>query len=351
MQKMPLSLPKALFSRTRIERRFAVDPAALPVGARLEWVIDRRACLFRCFDLTAVPPRKRQAALQMEIGRWSPFEQHGQYVSWSAGLAQVWIWDARRFGPPETHARNSECLPESVLRGRPAEQDLQILQCWDCVEARFWRNGVLKACYSWPEMPRDREWQRFCRDCSLPVTTPVPDAVESPLLQTPWSVSQGGRVVRERRVEHLLVAAALFLVMAGIGWQGARWLSLIWNGDVLAQAIEAANDRAEPILGARARTLENDARLRSLWGLLAHPDQIKLMSMVAMRLQEQQPRFVEWHFNGRDLKVLVAGKGTDSLRYVTALQAEPAFTAVTVEPGNQPGTLLVTLKIQEADGV
>ena len=70
------------------------------------------------------------------------------------------------------------------------------------------------------------------------------------------------------------------------------------------------------------------------------------MGLVDRAIPSAQARFREWHYQQRELKVIVEDPDLDPITYVRALEAEPLFDQVRAEPVRGDDRLQITLRVQ-----
>lgn len=348
MLNRSLRAPKALFSTTRIERRQRELRVPDVETRRVEWVVSRALCLYRSFDMAAVPARKRKAALAFELRRWAPFVQFAQYVVWQGAVAQVWVWDDKKFGlaSDEAAGRDGGALPESLLRGEPGADGLQMLQCWDGVEVRFWQQGLLKACAFWPQIPDARQWTLFVRGVKLAADTPLPELNSADLRLQPWKGQRVRMPWRAETVERVGVQAAGLLLLAGLGWQIAAGIRQHLQLQAVREQVEVLNEKISPLLTAKDQALTASVRADELAPFIRAPDNLTELRRLLMPLQSFGVSVREWHYNGGQFRA-VLNTELPPLKLVQALQGDEGFVDLAPEPGGRPGSVALTWKARE----
>ncbi len=348
MLNLSLRAPKALFSTTRIERRQGEVRVPDVETRRVEWVVSRALCLYRRFDLAAVPARKRKAALAFELRRWAPFAQFAQYIVWQGAVAQVWVWDDVQHGlASETAAgRNGGALPESLLRGEPGDEGLQLIRCWDGLEARFWQQGGLRACSFWPQLPESRTWSLFVRSLGLPSDTPLPDVEEAELRRLPWKGQRVSMPWRIEAIERVSVHVTVLLLLAALGWQLAAGAHQYQQLRAVREQVAVLNREIGPVLEAKNQALAASIRADELAPFVTGLDNLTELKRFLMPLQPFGVSLREWHYNAGQFKA-VLNTDLPPLQLVQALQSDPAFVDLAPEPGTRPGAVALTWKVRE----
>lgn len=283
--------------------------------------------------------------MALELRRWSPFVQTGSYVVWNGNVAQVWVWDAARWGPvSDDNALSASSIPETPLTGESRESGVELVRCLDGVEARLWRNGTLVGSRFWDEIPEQRSWRQFCRSHGLDLSLDLPVLTEAALGNTPWQGRRFRWSIPTQQLERSLVSLLLALFLFSGSWQIAAWGRELAAAERIADEVAARTLEAEPVLVARSEATNLRERHAALNSLFDAPDQLVLMSKFSQHLQPGHT-LREWHYNLLQLQVVVGGQGVNALQYAQALQSDSFWADVTAEPGGPEGSVRISARI------
>jgi len=290
---------------------------------------------------------------------------------WSGSTAMVWFWDGDTVGaghdaPEESAASGApgasgappssagarpatglRVLPETVFHARKPD-GLHLQRCHEGVELQYWRADVLVDAFWFPDRP-DRDSLRSFIDRQAggaeALRSSKPSVAGGELAPDPWRVPLTPSEWLEAN-ERPLVAAFLLALLLAIAWQEARF----WKIHHLRSSAEAElarmQDELDPLLAARNELLRLNRTNRALSAILREPSQARLMGLVDRALPSAQARFREWHYQQRELKVVVEDPDMDPITYVRSLEAEPLFDQVRAEPVQGDDRLEITLRVR-----
>lgn len=340
------------------------------------WIVGRDLCMYRREDFAHVPRGKRRSALALRLPVWSPFERTGHYCVWSGSTAMVWFWDEDKVGPgtgsdsdrsgtpsdslgdagaPDTGRAGADAraatglrvLPETVFRARKPD-GLHLQRCREGVELQYWRSDVLVDAFWFPDRP-DRASLRSFIDRQAggaeALQSSRPAVVGGELAPEPWRVPLAPGEWLEAN-ERVLVGACLLVLLMAVVWQEARFWKIHHLGRSVAAELSLMQDELDPLLAARNELLTLHRTNRALSAILREPSQARLMGLVDRAIPSAQARFREWHYQQRELKVVVEDPDLDPITYVRALEAEPLFDQVRAEPVRGDDRLRITLRVR-----
>jgi hypothetical protein len=223
-------------------------------------------------------------------------------------------------------------MPESLLRGEPRENGVELLECSDGIEARAWRGSALYASSWWPQVPDVPTWVAFCRGAGV-APQALPEALSTGWRDQPWTVIRGNSL-RDALAQYqrLAVPAAMALVLLMAAWQAAALLRVELGRMRLDADIAASSQKVSDILAARNRA-ENDLSVtRKLLALRPPSPQVRLMATTAGILDPLKARVVQWTMpNPTTLEVVVAMNSPDPRALVLAFQKVATFDDVSVD--------------------
>ena len=336
--------------------------ASLPAAvARSHWIVGRALCMYRREDFSAVPRSKRRAALELKLPVWSPFERTGHYCVWSGGSAMVWFWDEDEIGPgavpapprPGRRARGrgrapDRILPETVFYPRKRD-GVHLQACREGHELQLWQGGVLADAFWFLEPPDEHEigWFLDRQESAAPVAASTsPPLISDPgIAPDPWRVSRTAGEWLEAN-ERTLVAASLLALALTAVWQEARFWKLRHVEEEAGAAFTRMQDELGPLLEARNEFVRQHRTNLALKALLHEPSQAHLMALVDRALPSAEAEFREWHYQQRELRLVVTDPAPDPIAYVRALESEPLFEQVKAEPARGEARLEITLRIR-----
>ena len=362
------------------------------------WIVGRDLCMYRREDFANVPRSKRRSALALKLPVWSPFERTGHYCVWAGSSAMVWFWDEDKVGvgsdvsevpdapdapavppfgtsvpavpssgtsvpgvppsgtpvpgaqlsaAPVPAATGLRVLPETVFLPRKPD-GLHLQRCREGFELQYWRSDVLADAFWFPDRP-DRRKLRWFIDRQAGGAQALQSSklgvAGGELSPDPWRVSLAPGEWIEAN-ERVLVAACLLVLALALAWQEARFWKIRHLAESVAAELALMQDRLEPLLSARGELVRLHRTNRALSAILREPSQARLMGLVDRAIPSAGARFREWHYQQRELKVIVEDPDLDPIAYVRALEAEPLFDQVRAEPVRGDDRIQITLRVR-----
>ena len=347
------------------------------------WIVGRDLCMYRREDFANVPRSKRRSAIALKLPVWSPFERTGHHCVWSGSSAMVWLWDEDKVGtgpggpeapespdapggpeaaeaPESPEALGAErsraaaraatglrVLPETVFQPRKPD-GLHLQRCHEGFELQYWRSDLLVDAFWFPDRPDRRKLRWFIdrqaggaealRSSRLAVAG-------GELAPEPWRVPLAPGEWLEAN-ERPLVAACLLVLALAVAWQEARFWKIRHLASSAAAELARMQGELDPLLAARNELLSLNRTNRALSAILREPSQARLMGLVDRAIPSAEARFREWHYQQRELKVVVEDPDLDPITYVRALEAEPLFDQVRAEPVRGDDRLEITLRVR-----
>ena len=348
-------------ARSKVRRAFSNRPNVIQTRSGTEpldvqsmhphWIVGRGLCMFRCESFDNVPRTKRGAALALKLPIWSPFERTGHHCAWAGPLAMVWMWNqaevdaARENHGPLSSAADVRVLPESVFQPKPP-QGVHVQECAEGHDLQHWRDGVLRDAYWQAEPPTPETVAWFIDRQQSPDAAQPADAAFQPaqLESEPWpglETPTQWLLARERAI----VAACVGALVLPLAWQEAR----IWKMRGLAEntSAEMAEMQADldPVLGARDEWRNLRERNQVLAAILAEPSQAYVMGLVDVAIPNPAARLHSWRYQQRQLRFLVEDAELDPVEYTRALEAQPLFDQVRMQPMRRAGQFEITLEL------
>ena len=348
---------RRLFSSKRNVIQTRAGPVQLP-GRSLHphWIVGRDLCMYRREDFTNVPRNKRHSALALKLPIWSPFERTGHYCVWSGNTAMVWFWDDDKVGPGHAARRSGaggqetarvRVRPETVFHARKSD-GLHLQACREGFELQHWRSDVLADAFWSPERPDQRSLRWFLDrqgpDAHRMVSTP-PAVAGAELAPEPWSISRTPSEWIEAN-ERAVVAPCLLALVLALVWQEVRFWKVHHLGETVASESARVQHELDPLLDTRSELMRLRRTNRALSEILNEPSQAHLMGLVDRALPSAQAQFREWHYQQRELRVIVEDPDPDPITYVRSLEAEPLFDQVKAEPARGHNRIEITLRVR-----
>ncbi len=317
-------------------------PVELRSGARgVETVLPRGAWLHRRFDLAGVPPAHRRRLLETRIERWSPFPAARRHVVLADDHAQVWILK------PGHAPADAEVLPESLFRGEPRDEGVELLRVSDGVEGRVWRNGQLLASRHWRGEPDRDEWAAFLRGVGRLGDLERPAVDEAPLRDQAWTHRPLEELKDLLRSEKHLATAAMTVLGAVLVWQLVALAVVRAEVDRLQREYDARYAELGDILDSSAEARRLLRFSRQVADAQDLPSQLAMMATVS-ELLHPGATLGAWDFNGDTVTVAIGNAEWELPRYVR--EFESRFDDVTADSGRDGQSVTLTLKTSQAAG-
>ncbi|MDM8558494.1 hypothetical protein, partial [Candidatus Parabeggiatoa sp. HSG14] len=342
-------MPKRLFLPQRYLQNHndIVTPQGQMKGRR-EWIMSRRMCHYRLFDLTDIPMTRRDGVLQLKIQQWSPFKEYASYEVWQGGQIQVWIWDKQRQhkGLVETGIKKATILPETILRPHPTIDTVQFLQCLEGFEGQVWKGGILVGSRWWIDKPKIGEWINFQRIYGLSTHQNFPPTIECPLLERPWGRTKThfDKFYLYQEQVWVMLGIAFFTIL--LTWQTVS----IWKWQQAATQLQTQVDELThsvgPILMARTQALDHKNKLKSLLDLNLYPSQIELITQVAEAMPRKNTKLIEWFYQMGKLRFTIETNKPDPTFYIKTFQKNPLFKEIEAKTGTGRKINQITISVQ-----
>ena len=335
--------------------------ARLPVRSlRPHWIVGRDLCMYRREDFANVPRSKRRSALALKVPVWSPFERTGYHCVWSGSSAMVWFWDKDTAGPggeaPEPQRREAgadlgarvRILPETVFLARKPD-GVHLQACREGFELQYWRADMLVDAFWFPDRPDERRLRWFLDrqegDARAIPLKSIPEAPGAGVAPEPWSSARTPAEWIEAN-EGALVAACLLVLSLAVVWQESRFWKIYHLKGKVTTELARMQDELDPLLEARNELLRLRRTNRALSEILGTPSQARLMGLVDRAIPGAAAQFREWHYQQRELRVIVEDPDLDPIAYVRSLEAEPLFDQVRAEPARGENRIEITLRVR-----
>jgi hypothetical protein len=289
------------------------------------------------FDLEPVPVARRQDALALKISAWTPFPNADYYAGWVGGRAHIWLWDASRVA-----SDGAAMLPETALH--PAGDGVRLVRCIDGFEAQYWSAGELQKAHWWKSSPDTVDWVQFLRSAGLVPTEEIPAPARLEFTDRPWAKRTLGSGNQLLQQERRLVVAGAALGAFAITWQLVGLYADSAGQTELREALEQRQRAVEPVLQARERALEDQARIDTLNQLYPRYRQLQVMAQAAATLPKTA-HLVEWSLEDDRLRLALQGKAPDAGFYVRRFQEVEMYSAVNAERGRTRDQLVLNMDV------
>jgi len=319
----------------------------------VQWVLARPLYRYRKFDISQVPKKNRQQALQLELGQWTPFSESSYYIGWCDDQALVWCWDRSKTEQAirlqRLNPKRVQVLPETLLRSH-MQDGVRLMHCGEGFEGQVWQQGTLVHSRWWPHTPSAEDWLMFQRDASLAPEAQQqqpPAAQSSPLNARPWLTTAGDHADTDQN-ELLIVALGILLLMLPTLWYGINLYKIHQSERHYQVVLAQLKQQAEPIMLARSQALDHLLRIRSFHAITQYPAQLALMAKVAEVLPDDKSYLKEWHFQSGKLKLTLASPNEIvSSTLISNLQLAGYFRDVKALPSQNPRILTMQMDVLE----
>ena len=237
-------------------------------------------------------------------------------------------------------------LPETVFQPRKPD-GLHLQRCREGFELQYWRSDVLADAFWFPDRPDRRKLRWFIdrQAGAQALQSSKLGVAGGELSPDPWRVPLAPGEWLEAN-ERVLVATCLLVLALAVAWQEARFWKIRHLAESAATELARMQDRLDPLLAARSELVRLHRTNRTLSAILREPSQARLMGLVDRAIPSAQARFREWHYQQRELKVIVEDPDLDPIAYVRALEAEPLFDQVRAEPVRGDDRIEITLRVR-----
>ena len=333
---------------------------ALPPGAdsavRLaRWVVSRKLCRFRHFNLPAAAGAQRRAVLRNLLLAWAPFDSSDYCAVLRGESAFAWAWDraAAQSLLADAGAPAAAILwPETLLLEPPPADAVRLVQGQEGVDGQVWQGGELIASRWWPQTPDADEWTRWSRAAGVPVAAEAqPPMAQDPAWRSrPWAdgLALDALLSSTSRMERVALAAAV-VALAGLSAGQARqtWAAYAERRELMAERDRVAAVAA-PVVAARDRALALAAEAETLSSQMAALQPLEVLQHLAERLPARGTTLKEFELTGPRLRIaLEAGPEVARAAVVKDLQATGWFQQVSeVRDGAGRGWLWFEMQVQ-----
>lgn len=252
----------------------------------------------------------------------------------------VWVWPQDQLTDPGSQPAVAQTgapqrfVPETLLRGAPTADGVELVRCSDGVEARAWLDGCLHANNWWPDTPDAPAWAAFCRGAGF-APRPLPEISELPWREEPWTVTRDLSLNHAlQQSQRLAVPVACALVILAAAYQAGALVRLELARHAVGSEIASESARVSDILTQRNHAEDDLAAIHALLALRPAVPQVELMERVGKLLDKQQARIVRWSMSDpRTLDVTVSMPSPNPRSLVLAFQQTGLFTDVGADVG------------------
>lgn len=315
-------------------------------------------CLYLLVDCGSVPHKRRAEFVATAVRRASPFSVPGWRIAWHADRAMVWIWPQDQLTDPGSQvavaqtAAPQRFVPETLLRGAPTTDGVELVRCSDGVEARAWAGGCLSANNWWPDAPGATDWEAFCRGAGLAPES-MPAVAELPWRDEPWTatreLSLNGAIQQSQR---WVVPVACALVVLAAAYQTGALLRVELGRHTVASEIARESAQVSDILAQRNHAEDDLAAIHALLALRPPLPQVELMTRVGQLLDKQNARIVRWSMSdSKSLEVTISMPAPNPRALVLAFQQTGLFTDVGADVGHGENQLVIHAKVEPTKAV
>ena len=303
-------------------------------------------CAYTILDGAAIPARKRRGYADMAIARWAPFQDPQSLVEWVGDRAMVWAWSKSQildFDDADSQVpAPRRILPESLYRGAPLESGEELVAMDHGCEGRVWRAGMLTAARWWPTVPGLDDWNQYRRGVGLLPATHAPEALDSPLADSPWTATNfggiGAAVGNQRRLLTAMTVGVCACVFATLLAAVVSLKFSIWQ---LERDIDVRRQGVESIIQARENALRDRAAIEAQLDMRPPASQIQLLAEVG-NLMQGAWELQEWRMpDASSLELVAKMRDADPSAIVKAWEGSGRFKDVTAEMGETKGVVNV----------
>jgi len=312
------------------------------------WILARSQYRVKFLALQHVAANRRDGAIKLELAGWMPFANTSHYVIPQPAGALLLAWDAdavaAAIGAAGAANRELSILPESALH--PAAADgLTLRQCLEGMEAVVQAGGNTISSLWWREVPAEQDWMNFLRTSGLDSSrwpNSLPVAVAAQWLPQPLGHAPGGRTLQLAGREAWAVGILAFAFAVASLWYANDWRRYAQAMAASEQHLAATEQELDGILGARGTALSSLVRSESVAALFNRTDALNLLANISRIFSTLakpgtlQLAEVDWRDQRLVLLLNVNGPPVSATEIVKALEANPAFREVQVNPdGNR----------------
>lgn len=334
--KNRLAKPRRLISNGR--DAFHGSKSFLP-----ELVIGRDHCHYFMVDLSVTPPSDRKQALQSQVELHSPWPECGYAVSWSEGIAQVWVWDSAL----TSSERFKSCvsfLPETLFYPKPQSDGIRIQSCSHGVELQAWKKGVLHASRWYSQAPEQAQVSWFVRSVAGGVDASMLSPAEP--LSTPWEGGRRSLAVWARQRSKQLILLPVFILLLLTSVEITRGLSWQQQGVQWEQQRQTLEQEISPLLSSRSDARQSQGRYSRLLPKAVGVEPLSAQWLVTRQLPAGLDySVVVWDRSDQRLELVIKAEIAQTLQLVSALQASPIIDSVAVEPWRKEHHHRITMQL------
>lgn len=290
-------------------------------------------CRHRSFDLSALAPRERRAALRNLLLAWSPFARTTWAFVLKDAQACAWAWDAAVLEAQQAAASQKgavHALPETLWQ-EPGLEGVRIVEGLDGFEMQSWRQGRLQGARWTSAAPTVEAWTDFLRVQGL-ADQPMQTAQPARWLARPWAEAQGLEQLSGAwsRSEQWVTGLALIALVGFSAAQGRVALEAWQSRESAQQALEAQQDAATPIAQARKKALAQSEAIQQLSQQLSAPQPLEVLLHLNRQLPPQGVTLKDFELSGNRLRLgLELKPDVSHSALIKQLQAGGWFTQVT----------------------
>ena len=296
------------------------------------WIIPRSELVHRVFDFPpAVLDNNKDAALQLQLSGWAPFDDAKFAVHWAGPRASVFAWD----GPRQTARKNAVLGASQRVRFVPAafiEQPLdngcRLLEHQTGYEAQHWQDGSIAASRWWPSEPASRDLEHFFRGAKVPSIVLQAERVEPrsrPWHHTPGVLDQTATVLGDSAV----VRYACFATLGVFGFLVGQYVVLTAGETYIRQSLSADQSYFADLREQRRDAIISRQEVITLKSLEDRTPQVRLYDEALKVIAERPVRLLIWTYVPSRLTVtLRADEPMNPTEFITEFEASPFFANV-----------------------
>jgi hypothetical protein len=322
---------------------------ALPGTGRSQWLVMRALCLYKLFFIPVAAGEKKEA-IALQLLRWSPFANTGEYIVWHNDYAMVWIWDealrAERVAGSE--GVKAQPIPEDLFFMPPAVDGVRLLRCLNGIVAEYWQEGFLYDSRWWATRPAKEELHNFYRNNDLELPQELPDEITLPLQRKPRAANSALKSTAGSQLErYFLLLMGVFLLLPL--FQGIVLFK--WTGleQELKQQASDLTAQVEPVLTARRGTMEQQAEITEYLKLAPYPEQLHIWAAVVRTLRVLGATVQLWRYQNGTLELRIQGGNSDPGTVIRAFSEDNLFNDISASSVRNQDAIDIRMVIQKAE--
>lgn len=312
-------------------------------------VLSRALCHFETVPAPAGARGVRaEQAVRLAARARAPFASPDFAFAWGAETVGVWSWDRSAF----ERLLNDDVrfVPETLLH--PAAEGPVLRRCLDGVEGQVWRDGRLTASRWWREEPAPSEWAAFLRAARAGWEGPPP-AAETPRLnrQAPAQPSAFSIERLKSLRARDIAALALALAAAPLIYLGAQYASLSLQKAQLNAQVRTLQGETADVEAARRRAAAAASDLALYDRVVGGVHPAALLAAMAEHVAAAGAELGAFDVGDGRLEATFTAApeaGFQPAVIVQALENDPLFAGVAIEPGRRSGEWVVTGGVEGA---